>query len=159
VRGRVGVKVRGFDNNNPRGMIVRGTGTLSIPTQLVLGGDFSGGPATLTDILFAGSAGSDNKDKVKFDRDIVWRTMPRAVGTPTVPAANTAQQYLDGQAATFVWSAGLVTSLEISQDNSTWHTLFSQSSGSIAFSHRIDPGNYYRWQGTSPPTIKAIYTR
>jgi hypothetical protein len=142
-----GLRVTSSDTSG-RGIIVRGTGTLTVPNQLrIVDCDFSGMVGG-TEILYIATS---NAPKV-WTYGVKWRTFPKAAYNITAPSSATAAQYLDTWAGTMIITGNNVSLVEISRDGTTFYQI--ATSGNTAF--QINHTDWYRITYTVAPIVRLI---
>jgi hypothetical protein len=168
--GKVRARALWTGDTAPRGISIRGTSTLAIPTRLDIENcDFTLAPAGIVDVLF--TAAPLNQDKVYF-RGNKWRTYPKpsaAMGTTNFAAATfttaTGNQYIGGDSAEIHFATGTgaaVTAIDVSKDGTTYENAYTQASGAMAQSVLVpvDNGDYVKVTfATTQPTTRVRFRK
>jgi hypothetical protein len=130
-----------------RGIVVSGTGSLTIPNEIRVGdGDFSAMPSPSLDVFVDATQAT----KVRTEGN-KWRVFPLppvgvAVGTSPWP-----YQATQGYRESIIVSGGTVSLIEFSRDGATWFGL-----GETAGMFVLDPGDRLRITHTAAPTVTRI---
>lgn len=125
-------------------VLIRGTAILTVNKKLILDendwSDYNG-----TEVVFA--TGNENKDKVRYGRNNIWKTNPVVLGTITVPASGIGWQNLTGFPVWVISSGGTVTQIAQSVDNATY-----VDTGEIAGAWLVEPAQWIKWTYSVVPT-------
>jgi hypothetical protein len=148
IRGTVRrAKVLSAAATQPRGIVVSGTGSLTIPNELRFeDGDFSAMPSPSIDVFVDATQAT----KVRLE-GIKWRVFPLPPVGVTVGTSPWVYQATQGYRETLIVSGGTVSLIEFSRDGATWFGL-----GETAGMFVLDPGDRLRITHTAAPTVTRI---
>jgi hypothetical protein len=140
-------KVLSAAATQPRGIVVSGTGSLTIPNELrIEDGDFSAMPSPSIDVFV------DATQATKVRREgVKWRVFPLPPVGVTVGTSPWVYQATQGYRETLIVSGGTVSLIEFSRDGATWFGL-----GETAGMFVLDPGDRLRVTYTAAPTVTRI---
>lgn len=138
-----------MNDTGGRGIVVFGTGNLTIPSRILIENcDFTGMVSGSADVLWI-----DNANKAKtLVRGAVWRVYPMAPYTITVPATTVAAQYIEGFDSTLLITGGTVTAVFLSRNNSTFYQVAAATNVAVP----IQQGDYFRLTYSVAPTITVL---
>jgi hypothetical protein len=140
-------KVLSAAATQPRGVVVSGTGSLTIPNELrIEDGDFSAMPSPSIDVFVDATQAT----KVRTE-GIKWRVFPLPPVGVTVGTSPWVYQATQGYRETLVVSGGTVSLIEFSRDGATWFGL-----GETAGMFVLDPGDRLRITHSAAPTVTRI---
>jgi hypothetical protein len=157
------------DDTGPRGVIIRGTGTLTISNEVLIDDcDFVRMPSGVSEFLFTTPI---NRSKVRL-KNIQYRIrphLPAALGTLNFDQGSwttaTANQYIGGHDAEvhFLAATGAgITKIEASKDGTTYEEMWTQSSGVMSQDVMVpvENGDYMKVTfATTQPTTKVRFRR
>jgi hypothetical protein len=141
-------KVLSAAATQPRGIVVLGTATLTIPNEIrVVDADFAGMPSPSIDIAFGSGV---DMAKIRLE-GIKWRVGALPPVGVAVGASPWVYQALQGYRETLIVSGGTVSLIEFSRDGTTWFGL-----GETAGMFVLDPADRLRITHTAAPVVTRI---
>jgi hypothetical protein len=140
-------KVLSAAATQPRGIVVSGTGSLTIPNELrIEDGDFSAMPSPSIDVF----VDTTQVTKVRME-GVKWRVFPLPPVGVTVGTSPWVYQATQGYRERVIVSGGTVSLIEFSRDGATWFGL-----GETAGMFVLDPADRLRITHTAAPTVTRI---
>lgn len=168
-----GIRVRSIvGDTTPTGVTVNGTALLTIPTtsSLIVGGDFSGGPAGMSGKEFAYTS-NQNRLGIRYQNYIPQAgvRVPTALNLAAFVAGTwttaTGNQYVGGSSGSVMFVNGTgagITAIDWSADNVTYYNMHTQASGVMTDSIQVDvdPGDYVKVTfATTQPTANIRFRK